>query len=456
MAVAPSHMVPATELSRSNETGMSLLLVALLTLVAAEQVFALPLSMGPGLSMENALIYVVLSALIFKMAVQRSTRFELRALHICFFALIGYAALTLIVAALVIQYPGYRTIKYVISLKARLVDQLVFFAVFFYALHHSRSAFNVMKALLLLTVLMNVIALLDGFGYIEAAGLVEREDGRAQGIMGESNQSAAFIATFLPALVAMTLVSRGVARMFWIGGLLVCVAAMFMSASRGGLVAVLVASLWGLACFHKYVSTRSILAVTGVALSVVAIALPLVMAEYGALLVNRFVGDTSSVDIVDVSSGRLDIWAGLLSTMAGAPITFLSGYGWEVYDSMPFRLAPHNHYLALWFNLGLVGLVCGTALLVIVAHTAIKSVSLLANPYRSALMAFAIGTVAIATATFFVDLYKPWTYFWAYAGLAMRIAVNARYQQPTSLVETNTAAAPLPKHDPFGWVANAR
>ncbi len=445
-----------TQTTHSSEWGMSLLLAALLTLVAAEQVFALPLSMGPGLSVENALLYVVLSALIFKMAVQRSVRFELRELHICFLVLIGYAALTLIAAAVVVQYPGYRTLKYIISLKARLVDQFVFFAVFFYGLNQSRSAFSVLKTLFLLTVLMNVIALLDGFGYIEAGGLEEREDGRAQGVMGESNQSAAFIATFLPALVGMAMMSVGAARLFWLAGLLVCVAAMFISASRGGLVAVFISALWGLVFFRKYVSTRSIIAAAGMALLVLAIALPLVMAQYGSLLFNRFVGDTSSVDIVDVSSGRLDIWAGLFATMARAPVTFLSGYGWEVYDWMPFRLAPHNHYLALWFDLGLVGLACGTALLVIVARAAMRAVPLLADPYRSVLISFAIGTVAIATATFFVDLYTPWTYFWAYAGLAMRIVVNARHQGQTQIVETKTTPAPLTKHDPFGWVANTR
>lgn len=450
-----AQALPTAEQTGSSEHGMSFLLSALMALVAAEQLFALPLSVAPGLSVENALLYVMLGALIFKMALQRTVRFELRALHVCFIALIAYAVLSLIVSALVVQYPGYRTLKYIISIKARLVDQFVFFAVFFYGLHQSRSAYGVLKVLLMMVVLMNVVALLDGFGYMEAPGLIEREDGRAQGVMGESNQSAAFIATFLPALVGMTLMSGGIARLVWFGGLLVCAAAIFISASRGGLVAAFVSAIWGLACFRKYVSVRSIATAAGMALLVLVIALPLVMSQYGALLESRFVGDTSSVDIVDVSSGRLDIWANLLATMAQVPLTFLSGYGWEVYDWMPFRLSPHNHYLALWFDLGLVGLLCGISMLVIVARAAIKAVPLLSDPYRSVVMSFAIGTVAIATATFFVDLYTPWLYFWAYAGLVMRIVVNAG-SPPQTVIETKPAAVPLSKHDSFGWSANTR
>ena len=59
----------------------------------------------------------------------------------------------------------------------------------------------------------------------------------------------------------------------------------------------------------------------------------------------------------EASSGRTEIWLNLLATMFASPITFITGFGWDVYWSMPFRFSPHNHYLALWFNLGLVGLV---------------------------------------------------------------------------------------------------
>src|SRR5690606_37967743 len=99
MSVMSAQALSIREEAGPREFGMSLLLAALMALNVAEQVFALPLSLGPGLSAENALLYVVLAALLFKMAVQRTFRFELRELHVCFVVLIAYAALSIIAAA---------------------------------------------------------------------------------------------------------------------------------------------------------------------------------------------------------------------------------------------------------------------------------------------------------------------------------------------------------------------
>lgn len=455
MATSTAHTFPATE-PASTELGLTTLLGALLTLVVAERVFALPLSMGPGLSLENALLYVVLAALFFKMAVRRSFRFELRELHVCFALLIAYAALTIVAAALIVQYPGYRPLRAIVAFKARLVDQLVFFAVFFYGLQRSRSALNLLKLMFLLMVGANLLALLNAWGYVEAEGLVHRDDGRAQGVMGESNQSAAFIASFLPGLVGLTLMSKGVTRLMWLGGTCVAAMALLICASRGGLVALAAASLWGLIRFRKYVSIRSMGAILGAATLIGVAAVPVVATRFGDLLINRFIGDTTSVDVVDVSSGRLDIWAGAFATMAETPVTFLSGFGWAVYDSMPFRLSPHNHYVALWFDLGLVGLICGTALLVLALRAALEVLPLVNERYRNVLISFSVGTVAIAIATFFVDLYTPWLWFWAYAGLVLRIAANARTQARADVARAAAADQPAPEADMFGWIATTR
>lgn len=457
MALTSSQVIVDSEPANARESGMSLLLAGLMALLAAERLFALPLSMGPGLSLENALLYVVAGTLAFKIGVQRNFRFELRELHVCFVILLAYATLSIVAASLVVQYPGYGLIKSVISLKSRWVDQFVYFLVFFYGLQYSRSAYNVLKMVVLITVIANAIALLDTFGYIEAAGLEERDDGRIQGVMGESNQSAAFIASFLPALTAFALLAMGWRRLVWIAGLIVTSAAMIISASRGGFLAVIVSSIWGMVRFRRHVSARSVLSAVALAVLVLVVSLPFILAEYGWLLTNRIVGDTTSSDMVGASSGRLDIWANAFATMTKSPVTFLSGFGWNVYNTMPFRLAPHNHYVALWFDLGLVGLVCGAALLVIVARAAASAVPFATEKYRPVLIAFAIGTVAIGFATFFVDLYTPWLWFWAYAGLVMRIAVNTWAQ---ARVQTTVATAPQtpqqPVRDPFGWVSTTR
>src|SRR5690606_18852180 len=128
----------------------------------------------------------------------------------------------------------------------------------------------------------------------------------------------------------------------------------------------------------------------------------------------------------------------------------------NVYNTMPFRLAPHNHYVALWFDLGLVGLVSGTALLVLAVRAALDALGRVDSQYRTVLMSFATGTVAIAIATFFVDLYTPWLWFWAYAGLVMRIAVNAKAGAREQARQALAANQPAAKADMFGWVGTAR
>jgi O-Antigen ligase len=437
--------------SEAIEGAMTLLLSSLMALIAIQLVMALPMSLGPGLSAENALLYVVAGTLALKMAVHRDFRVELGVLHVAFAVLIIYAAASIWFVVTLVGFPHYRALDAVIALKSQLVDQFVFFAVFFYGVRNSRSALIVLKVLLVMTIAVNFVALLDTWSIIEAPGLVDREDGRIQGVMGESNQSAAFIACFLPALMTLALLSRGLRRIAWLIGIMICVGAMLISASRGALVSLLAAGVWSAFAFRRYFSGRTIAAVVGTAFAVFAIVISVITVRFGGLLLTRFVADSSDTDIVSVSSGRLDIWSGALAKMAEAPLTFITGYGWQVYHSMPFRFAPHNHYLALWFDLGLVGLICGATLLVLVIRTAVRSVAIAPQAYGPILIAFAIGAVALCVATFFVDLYTPWLWFWAFAGLTMRIAVNARnaHQQRIDAATQPRAAG---TKNAFGWI----
>jgi hypothetical protein len=443
----------ATTDAKSGEGAMSVLLASLMALVIAQQVFALPLSLGPGLSADNAFLYVAAAALAFKFAVQRNFRFELRGLHVCFAVLMGYAVLTIPAVAIMQPFDGYKPMPAILSVKSRLIDHFVFFAVFFYGLQGSRSALNVLKALLVMTVLANLVALLAAWGFVDAPGLIDRDDGRIQGVMGESNQSAAFIAAFLPALIAMAFTTRGATRLMWIGGVAVSAAAMTISASRGGFVATILSTLWGLFYFRRYISGRAIAIASIVGGVVLMIMLPIIASRYGFLLFSRVVEDSTSSNLAGASSGRLDIWTTALTAMAQAPISFFTGFGWNAYDAMPFRYNTHNHFVTLWFDLGLVGLISGTALLIMSMRIAMQSAPYATGTYRPILMAFAIGTLAITIATFFVNLYTPWLWFWAYAGLALRIAANAyRERAQANSPTTDTRAGKPVTRNPFGWV----
>ena len=61
-----------------------------------------------------------------------------------------------------------------------------------------------------------------------------------------------------------------------------------------------------------------------------------------------------------------------------------------------------------------------------------------------------LGTVGLATAVFFVDLYKPWYYFWMYCGVAMRLVLCAE-ENPATEAATPRLKRPTVRRDPYGW-----
>jgi O-antigen ligase len=274
--------------------------------------------------------------------------------------------------------------------------------------------------------------------------------------MGEPNQDAAFLCLFLPALVLTAIKSRGPGRLLWLGALVAATGAFVLTASRGGFLAFIASSIWGAYLFRKYIPLQSVFRFAAMALMATVIVVLALSIRYGDLLYSRVITDSVSSDMVGASSGRLEFWSLGLTTMLNTPITLLTGFGWDVWKLMPFPRAPHNHYLGLYFNLGLVGLICGTALLVLIVREAKAAVRTATSVDRAVLMAFAFGVLGISIAAFFVDLYKPWMWLWAYAGLVMRIAVNARQQTvPQQATERSGSTTARPSRDAFGWLGSA-
>ena len=155
------------------------------------------------------------------------------------------------------------------------------------------------------------------------------------------------------------------------------------------------------------------------------------------------------------SSGRTEIWTTVLEVMFGTPLTLLTGFGWEAYGTFPFRWVTHNHYLQQFFNLGLIGLICSVLLLVVPIRTANAAANYAHPDVRPMLIAFAIGTIALATAVFFVNLYTPWLYYWSYAGIVMRLAANALEPQAHAPAAVTARAQRRGERsrDPHGWTA---
>jgi O-antigen ligase len=427
--------------------------IAALFLLATDAL-NLDLSLLPGLSAKNLLIYCIAVALALRMVVGRQSVTAMGQMQGAFIVMIAYAIVTWLVAALLIQYPYYNLVASGIKLKSGLIDHYIFFLVFLFGVRTADDAMKVIKGLLLGSVLANVVTVLDATG-VMSLGFRIRDDGRTSGAIGESNQYAAFIVLFLPATVAAAVAAHGLRRLFWFGAALVGAMTLVMTASRGGFVGLAMCCAVGAYLYRHLVSYSRISGwVFG---SLILLVLVVSFSQYGNLLAERM-GGTGSIDASTASSGRSYIWATALATMFAHPITFITGFGWDVYWSMPFQFSPHNHYLALWFNLGLIGLVCGTYLLFTAIGRARRASLRAAPPLRGQLIAFVLGTVGVVTAVFFVDLHTPWYYFWIYAGLVMRLVLcversPVKVTAPEKVADQPRARRPRQRRDAYGWAS---
>jgi O-antigen ligase len=408
----------------------------------------LELSLAPGLSAKNLLLYMVALLVGMRMVVGRQSLMAAGQMQGAFLALIIYAAITWLIAALVIEYPRYDLMRSAIKLKSGLIDYFIFFLVFLFGVRNADDAIKVIKGLLLGALFANVLTILDAMGYVNI-GFRIREDGRTTGAIGESNQYAAFIVMLLPATIAAAVASHGFMRLFWLGAALVSAFSMAMTASRGGFVGLAMALAVGAYLYRHLISYSR---VAGWALgAMVLLVMFIALSPYGGLLAERMVGLSGVGDVEEVSSGRSQIWLDALRAMYEHPITFVTGFGWDVYFTMPFRFSPHNHYLGLWFGLGLPGLFFGAYLLLSAINRARRASEHAQPPYRGQLIAFVIGGVGVATAVFFVELHKAWFYFWMYGGLVMRLALSVNEQPVVARQRAPRTRRPVKARDPYGW-----
>lgn len=409
------------------------------------------LTFTTGLSAKNLLIYLLAIFLGLRMVIARTSITAAGQLQAAFIVQIFYAIATWLVAGLVIKYQGYDFVASGIQLKSGLIDYYVFFLVFLFGVRTTEDAMKVLNWILLGAMFANVATILDTAGILNL-GYQERMDGRTQGAMGESNQYAAYIILFIPGMIAAAVASRKIIwRMFWLGGALLSCVALAMTASRGGLVGAMLGCAVGAYMYRHLVSYSRIAG--WVFAAVVLLVVVLSFSQYGGLLTERVFGQTGNIDATEASSGRTEIWMNLFATMMAQPITFITGYGWDVYWSFPFRFSPHNHYFSLWFNLGLVGLFTGCYLLFSTIARA-RRASLVAEPgVRRQLIAFVIGGIAVCGAVFFVELHDPWIYFWIYAGTVMRLVLCIAPAPQAVPERSERRWRRALAHDSYGWSA---
>lgn len=419
---------------------MRLLFMLVIGALAAADIFSGDTSLGPGLSVKNALIYPITLGLMFRMSITGGFRMRLPVLNAAFVIWIAYAILTWIACITLVHYPGYEARAAGISLKSLMMDSGIFFFTFFYGTNDESDVFVLTKTLAFAIGVANFLTLADVAGIIHLGitiGSEGVEADRVFGVFGHANDTAALIVCLLPMLAAVATSSRGWAKIFWYIGALSSVAVLLLTVSRGAYVGVVVGYGWALWLCRRYLPTSRVVAwiLIGVSSLVVAVAIAAaVMPQFLDVLTGRLLNQTMAVSASTASSGRTTLWIATLHVMMKHPVTFLTGYGWRTQQLM-FTLVTHNDYLDQWFELGLVGLFAFLTIFYQTVRTALRAVASAEAHLRPYMIALVFGMLGLAVSVFFVNLEKPWDYVWLYAGFTLRAAADAmeKTQSPSAL-----------------------
>jgi O-antigen ligase len=438
---------------------MPVLLTLFVVYLMMVQTFALDIGLGPGLSLKNGILYLLFAFLLMRFAVRRNFRLQMGGVFGGFAVLLGYAIASTVAIMLFIQYPGYKFMTALTQFKGLPFDFLAMFFVFFYGLQTRRDVRLVLVSVLAMAVFANVVSGLDALGIVplETIEVGETSD-RVQGVMAEHNQYGAFIAFFIPLLVAAVVTARRWRRLLWLAGTLISFGLLLMTVSRGAFIGLLLGGVIGAMIYRRYVLGPRVVVwlVGGSAIAVLVIIGVLFGTNYGSTLVERVLGG-SGTDMWQVSSGRTELWADALGQMMRTPVTLITGFGWASYFVLPsaLPLAPHNTYLWYWFELGIVGVLAFIVVLVSLGRAAIEAANLSSDPDRPWFIGFTVALLALAIAIFFVEIYTPWPFIWAATGAVMRLAMIVREERRGP--DANRITLPIkmesPRADSFGWTA---
>lgn len=402
---------------------MHLALIAFFFALFATQVLGMEVNIAPGLSTKNALLYVLFGALAITMAIKRNRRIELLWVFIPFFFYFAYALFTWIVAWLVIDYPGYEPRTGLMTLKSGLLDHLLIFFLFFFGVTDARRAAQVFRSMAWIIMLTSALVILDAFNILSLGLVDERDDGRVS--IGNANEFAALLAVFLPAIIMIYWQETGWRK--WLAGIGVVVTgfAFLMPMSRGAIVGVVVGSMLAAYYLRSFVSPRAVInTAVGAALFFFVAVLIGMATGYSDTLMERFQFGVTGAAGFDATSGRTMIWEKAIEMMLEHPVSFVTGFGWHVYSiSTPSGFAAHNTYLHLLYDLGVIGvalflLIVGSVLGAV--RNRLHSVSAEVQPL---LISFVFGFLALLVTIFFTELFHPWLYIWAFAGVSLRLAL---------------------------------
>lgn len=400
--------------------------IVFLALVASV-CLAIDLSLAPGLSVKNLLLYLLVVWIAFESVLDSSQggllhrHVDYMSLHVTFIGLILIAVFSAAICVFIIQYENYGLRHAIISLKASLIDHYLMLFVFLATIRGSREAVWMAKSIMILMTIAMTISLIDMFGFMELGIMAPRQDGRLQGPFLGSNEYGPLMAFYLPMAFVFAHLASGKSKLFWIYSAFVFLMVMIFTASRGAVVGLFGGVFVGVLLFRQYINPRALMQSVIAAAATGAIVVALLAIQYGDLLYTRFIETTITTSAYDQSSGRTEIWADALSMMAETPITFLVGFGWGTFDLMN-AWGSHNEYLRYMFELGIVGLFFFMFIYSTVVYQVLAACRYVSDDARLILLGFSFGYLGILVSALFNHMSAPWLFIWGQVGVMLRFA----------------------------------
>lgn len=416
------------------------LLVVFVVLIAS-RALGLDIGLAPGVSLKNAMLYATAVLIAIDMSIARNRQIELLSVVVPFVALIVYATASWFIIVVFLDFPNYSAFQTLIQLKLKLIDQLIVLLVFFYGVTAWKDAVWTLKAITWVLVVGCLVTVVDTFNIPDLGIITTRDmDGRVEGILGSAGEFSGLLAFFIPPMIALAWAESGRARKFAMIGVGMGFVSLLVAATRGAMAGLVAGTIAGAILMREHLSIQLIARTMGAVLLLVAVSVVVVLStDFATVLQERMSTGLQTGELQNISSGRTRIWGDALSDMADQPMSFITGLGWETYfQSVGRRYATHNVFLDRLYNLGLIGLILFTLSYVSAIFIIRNSIGRAPKESAPYLMATVIGMIALMVSMLFADLQSAASYSWAYAGLALRVAVSS----------SSAAGSPL---DPQGF-----
>ena len=400
----------------------------------------LGIGFGTGISAKNLFSYFFLVFIAVR-AAMRPSGMKLVDLdvHVPYLLMMAYAAATWAIAATF--DPTYSALRGAVTYKNQLIDLYLFLIAFRYGVERKEDYLWLFRAIVITLMVSSVVTLIDFFN-IPDLGIIGEHKGRLEGPVGAANQYGALLAFLIPVSISIIPRNAGPAGYWgWRLGILVMVALLVATGSRGAFVAAILGSVAAILYLRDFLNMRL---VGGYVVAFLVLSVVVVIAVYFAnpeLISERFTKTTTGT-LDTASSGRISIWRAAVLVMYEWPLSFIVGYGWNSFEASGIWKSAHNEYLDRWFELGIPGLLAYVYLLYVLVARARRALRSCSPELGRMLIGYVFGMLIIVVNIFFVAIPDPWTVIWIVTGLIM--GLQALEQKEAGRIERMLDPAATP------------